>query len=174
MRNPLVAIQIVPVAPSHPLPTAFVSGITVLGLLIIGFFAENYYLSRLTVFSNSIALIAFLNAANRLDWILVLYAVLGAIAGFLGFIWYIRKEELPIEYYELTFYTYSSAPLGLFIGLSLLFTPHWILLLPAFAIGAAINSKLVLVLEDVLVPVDDLPLVVSITKWFLSTYEEIQ
>lgn len=174
MKHFLMIVQIVPEAPSHPLPATLVSAITILAFLIIGFFVENYYVSRLTVFSNSIALIAFLNTANRLDWILILYATLGAFAGLLGFIWYVRKEELPIEYYELTFYTYSSAPLGLFIGLSLLFTSHWVLLLPAFAIGAAINSKLVLLLGDVLVPVDDLPLAVFVTRWFLNVYAEIR
>lgn len=168
-----MAFQILPPAPSQPLPPGAITAVTVFALLIVGFLVESYYVSRLTIFSNSIALITFLNTGSRLDWILILYGVLGVGAGLVGLTFYLGQEELPIEYYEATFFTYSSAPIGLFIGLSVLFTTHWVLLLPAVFFGAAINSKLLLMFDEKTVPVDELPLAIPIVKWFLNVYDEL-
>lgn len=167
-------LQILPTAPTHPLSPVTISALTVLALLIVGFFVEKHYISRLTVFSNSVALITFLNSAQQLDWILIAYGGAGGIAGLIGMIYYIRQRELWVEYYEITFFTYSSAPIGLFIVLSLFFTTHWIWLLPALFLGAGINSKLLLLLEDKTVPINELPLAIPIAQWFLDTYVQIR
>lgn len=166
--------QLLPQVSPHPLPSESISAITIGTLLVLGFFVEEYYVSRLTVFSNSVALITFLNRVQRLDWILILYGAVGGLMGVLGIMFYLQQEEIWVEYYELVFFMYSSAPIGIFILLSLLLTPHWVLLIPAILVGAGVNSKLLLSIKEKTVPVNDLPLAIPVAQWFLDVYNDLR
>lgn len=161
---------VLPPVPTNPLTTFATNLLTISTLLIVGFFIENYYVSRLTVFSNGVALVTFINSAQRLDWFLIVYGAIGLVAGIIGLVYYLRQIELPVEYYEVVFYTFSSAPVGIFIALSILFSPSWIWLPPSFLVGSLINSKILLSLKNKTVPVEELPLAIPVTQWYLNKY----
>lgn len=143
-------------------------------LLLIGFFAEQHYLSRLTVFSNSVALFSFVFSSSNYDVVVTLYVGAGLIAGVVAFGFYLLDKEMPVEYYEVTFYTYSSATVGLGIGLFYLGGANWFWLLIALVGGVFVNSKLLFVIQDRTVPIDSLPLPVEVTHHLVKTYEEVR
>lgn len=105
------------------LPTSLAVLIPELSLLLIGYVVEKHYVSRVTCFTNVLALnVHFLTIGESGFW-LGLYADLGLALGALGFLAYLERESLKTWYYELSHIGYSSLVVG-----SIILYPHieWI------------------------------------------------
>jgi len=73
-----------------------------IGLFIVGFLSEHYYVGRLTVFTNAITLDVFFTEIGFMTWYLKLYLGLGTILGIIGLLFYMDKDShLPSDYYDL-------------------------------------------------------------------------
>lgn len=101
--------------------TTLTSYITIITLLVIGIEVEQYYVSRVTVFTNSVALLVHFERLNFIGVSYGLFTVLGLILGGYGMLAYTLNESLSDIYYDAVFYLYSSATVGIVI----LFTEIW-------------------------------------------------
>lgn len=99
------------------LPPSLIRALPELSLIIIGVLVEWHYVSRTTVFSNSMALAAHTASLSNPSPILTTYVEVGIVLGLYGFIQYIRKVSIGQPYYVTGFYLYSSIPVGLIIFL---------------------------------------------------------
>jgi hypothetical protein len=115
-----------------------------LGLIFVGILIERHYVSRVTAFTNSLALIA--HVANKPDvgfWYGI-YADLGLLMGLIGILAYLTETSLRMEYYLGSLFLYSGLPVGAVIILS----DQWVLGLIASAIittliGYLTDAKLI-------------------------------
>lgn len=120
----------------------FGADLPILALLFVGILVEKYYVSRVTVFTNVIALnISFLSidqAPRSLVW----YGDLGLILGAYGLLCYLLNVKTWWGYNGPAFLLYASLPVAVVI----LAAPGdwWIALL----IGGAMNLIVGWVLED--------------------------
>ncbi|NHN46396.1 hypothetical protein G9464_02110 [Halostella sp. JP-L12] len=86
-----------------------------LSLLLIGYVVEKHYVSRVTCFTNVLALnVHFLTIGESGFW-LGLYADLGLLLGIWGFIHYFYQESLSKDYYQISHVGYSSLVVGAII-----------------------------------------------------------
>ena len=86
-----------------------------LSLLLIGYVVEKHYVSRVTCFTNVLALnVHFLTIGKSGLW-LGLYADFGLILGGWGFLHYMEQESLGKGYYQLSHLGYSSLVVGAII-----------------------------------------------------------
>lgn len=96
-----------------------------LGLIFVGMLIERHYVSRVTCFTNSLALIAHANAAENVGWMLGTFSEIALVFGVVGMWAYLREDSLGKWYYLASFLLFSGLPIGAII----LFTDHWILAL---------------------------------------------
>lgn len=89
--------------------------ISVLALLIVGFAVEKHYVSRVTVFTNTIALNVHLLSLDQSSRLLVSYGNLGLIIGIYGFVAYAINWKTSILYNLPAYSLYSSLPVALVI-----------------------------------------------------------
>jgi hypothetical protein len=107
--------------------------ISVLALLLVGFAVEKHYVSRVTVFTNTIALNVHLLSLEQRPWLLVSYANLGIVFGIYGFVAYAINWRTSILYNLPAYLLYSSLPVALVI----LIGPNgW---LPALVIASLVS-----------------------------------
>lgn len=86
-----------------------------LSLLFIGYVVEKHYVSRVTCFTNVMALnVHFLTIGESGLW-LGLYADFGLLLGVWGFLHYLDRESLAEGYYVLSHLGYSSLVVGTII-----------------------------------------------------------
>lgn len=116
----------------------------VLALLVVGFAVEKHYVSRVTVFTNTIALNVHLLSVDEAPQLLVWYGDIGLSLGLYGFTAYLLNAKTS-TLYNLSAYTlYSSLPVALVI----LTAPHgWVLTLilaslVGFGAGYVLEEKL--------------------------------
>lgn len=125
------------------LPTVIQQNIAIISLLIVGFFVEKHYISRLSVFSNAIALNLYADQLPQPGTILSIYVDIGVTLGGIGLLAYLLNEELGGYYYDTTYFAYSSLAVGLVMLL-----PHQSLW-PIFAlILAGIGNALLIAVWD--------------------------
>ena len=130
------------------LPSLLQENLAIIGLLVVGFFVEKHYVSRLSIFSNSIALNLYANQLLQPGVLLTLYANIGIVFGGVGLLAYLLDEELGEYYYLLTYFFYSS----LAVGLVLLF-PHGTMgFVLALLLAGFGNLVLLDVLQEVAAP----------------------
>lgn len=97
------------------LPTSITVLLPELSLILIGYVVEKHYVSRVTCFTNVMALnVHFLTIGESGFW-LGLYADFGLLLGIWGFIHYLDQESLGKGYYELSHILYSSLVIGVII-----------------------------------------------------------
>ncbi|MFC7026828.1 hypothetical protein ACFQJ5_03275 [Halomicroarcula sp. GCM10025324] len=97
------------------LPTSLAALIPELSLLLIGYVVEKHYVSRVTCFTNVLALnVHFLTIGESGLW-LGLYADLGLALGAWGFLHYMKQESLSRDYYQISHIFYSSIVVGAII-----------------------------------------------------------
>ncbi|MFC3477653.1 hypothetical protein [Halobacterium litoreum] len=97
------------------LPTSLAALIPELSLLLIGYVVEKHYVSRVTCFTNVLALnVHFLTVGESGLW-LGLYADLGLLLGAWGFLHYMEQESLSRDYYQVSHILYSSLVVGAII-----------------------------------------------------------
>lgn len=137
----------------------------IVALLIIGFFAEDHYVSRVTVFANSATLIGALNLFETVSVFYLVYTVIGAFFGLLGILKYVQKDPLPDEYYMYSYFLYSSAPVAIVLILGSLSSPGIAVLMISLLSAAVLNSRLLLIVEDAIAPVEDFQQPVRIAVW---------
>lgn len=93
----------------------FGHGLPVIALLVVGFAVEKHYVSRVTVFTNTIALnVHFLSLSEAPD-LLIWYGDLGLLLGLYGFTAYILNRKTSIIYNLPAYSLYSSLPVALAI-----------------------------------------------------------
>lgn len=80
-------------------------------LLVAGKVVEKHYVSRMTTFTNSMALVVF-GLTHEVGWIMGLYIDIGVLAGLVGLYAYSKSESLSEDYYYLSGLLYSSAVVG--------------------------------------------------------------
>lgn len=125
------------------LPAIIQSNLAVIGLLLVGFFAEKHYVGRLTAFSNGIAVnVYYLDAVG--GFIFSLYAALGFIVAVVGFLFYLDNTSLGEHYYLVTYFGYSSATAALVI----LLPNSWYGVIFSILLGGIINAGLLELLEE--------------------------
>lgn len=90
-------------------------GLPVLALLIVGFTVEKHYVSRVTVFTNTIALNVHFLSLSEAPRLLIWYGDLGLILGLYGFAAYIVNSKTSILYNLPAYTFYSSLPVAIVI-----------------------------------------------------------
>lgn len=106
-NSPCMLIDVLVQAFGHNLP--------VFALLIVGFAVEKHYVSRVTVFTNTIALNVHLLGLNEAPRLLVWYGDVGLLLGLYGFTAYLLNVKTSILYNFPAYTLYSSLPVALVI-----------------------------------------------------------
>jgi len=89
------------------------NNLDILGLLIIGLIVEVHYVSRISNFTNSIALYLFYTRNRIHNPLLQIYVIIGIFLGLIGIVSYMMDESLPSEYYAFCMVFYNSATIAL-------------------------------------------------------------
>jgi hypothetical protein len=89
--------------------------LSVLSLLLVGFAVEKHYVSRVTVFTNAIALNVHLLSLDLSSGLLAWYGNLGLVIGIYGFVAYLINWKTGILYNLPAYTLYSSLPVALVI-----------------------------------------------------------
>ena len=118
----------------------FGQNLPVFALLLIGIAVEKYYVSRVTVFTNVIALNVYLLNIDRIPQLIIWYGDVGLLLGLYGFVAYLLNAKTSILYNLPAFTLYSSLPvalvilagpstwwIGLLVGVVVNFGGGWIL-----------------------------------------------
>lgn len=90
------------------------SNLSIISLIIVGVVVEKHYVSRITTFTNSVALLDFFFKMENVHGLLWLYADVGFVMGLIGLFAYIDDYSLPSEYYYIAFF-YNSIIVALII-----------------------------------------------------------
>ncbi|WP_222919105.1 hypothetical protein [Natrinema sp. SYSU A 869] len=93
----------------------FGHNLPVLALLVVGFAVEKHYVSRVTVFTNTIALNVHFLSLDEAPRLLVWYGDLGLLLGLYGFTAYLLSVKTSILYNLPAYTLYSSLPVALVI-----------------------------------------------------------
>lgn len=120
------------------LPGWVVQALPVIGLLVVGYVVERHYVSRVTCFTNSLALTVYVfEISDPTQWV-IFYAEFGLGWGLLGMAAYADRTSLGDWYYLPAFFLYASLPVGAVILLPTPFLPTLIVAgLLNFALGLA-------------------------------------
>lgn len=126
------------------LPPGLVLALPQLGLILIGILIERHYVSRVTAFTNSLALVAHVAGSSNTGFWFGIYADIGLIMGIIGILAYLSEKSLRTEYYLGSLFLYS----GLSVGAVILLPEQWgIALLVScmltFLLGKLTNISLV-------------------------------
>ena len=121
----LVIKQNIPLKPLHRLIKLVQDNLDIITLLLVGLAVEAHYVSRIALFTNSMALLIFFSRKEVVSglptFLVTLYVLIGLIMGLIGFLSYISDESLPSEYYDVTFVFYNSFTVGLIMLLAHIF-----------------------------------------------------
>lgn len=120
---------------------AFGTDLLIFALLFIGIIVEKHYVSRVTVFTNVLALNMSFLSLNQAPQFLVWYGDLGLILGAYGMLAYLLNVKTWWGYNAPAFFGYSSLPVAVVV----LASPGdwWVALL----VGGAVNAIAGWVLE---------------------------
>lgn len=104
------------------------------GLLVIGILVEKHYVSRVTVFTNVLALNTYLLSMHQAPRLLVWFGDFGLVLGAYGMLAYLLNAKTWRVYNAPAFFAYASLPVAVVV----LASPGdwWIALL----IGGAMNA----------------------------------
>jgi hypothetical protein len=94
---------------------AFGPNLPVLALIVVGFAVEKHYVSRVTVFTNTIALNVHFLGMNEAPQLLVWYGDVGLLLGLYGFTAYLLNAKTSILYNLPAYSLYSSLPVAIAI-----------------------------------------------------------
>lgn len=93
------------------LPAWLATYIPVFSLLAVGHIVEKHYVSRVTTFTNALALSVFV-ITHDVGWHVGVYTDIGLIVGLVGLQAYREGERLGNFYYSFSAVLYSSAPVA--------------------------------------------------------------
>lgn len=151
------------------IPNFISTYLAVLTMLLLGLGVEDYYVSRPAVLANTVALLVHVEEYTVIGLVPFVYTVFGLIFGIGGFVAYIFDRPLPESYYEISYFLYSSAPVALFIILSLVFTPSTLWLALAISVGTILNSRLLVSIWENIAPVAEFDRPVRLAVWLFGT-----
>lgn len=120
----------------------FGANLPIVGLLFIGMAVEKYYVSRVTVFTNVLALNMSFLSLDQAPWLLVWYGDLGLLLGLYGFAAYLLNAKTSILYNLPAYSLYSSFPVALVI---LVGPDEW---LAALVLASTVSLAAGFVLEE--------------------------
>lgn len=121
------------------LPASTLLPLPQLGLIFIGIVVERHYVSRVTCFTNSLALVSHVGTIPDPGFLLATYAELGLVAGGVGIWFYLANNSLPDWYYLIALALFSGLPVASVI----LFQTQWLLaLLVAAAVSVGLTAAL--------------------------------
>lgn len=110
---------------TESLPPSLALALPQLGLIFVGILIERHYVSRVTAFTNSLALVAHVATQPDAGFWFGVYADLGLLFGTIGMLAYLTETSLRTEYYFGSLFLYS----GLSVGAVILLPEQWILAL---------------------------------------------
>jgi hypothetical protein len=105
------------------LPGWVLQSLPAIGLLVVGYVVERHYVSRVTCFTNALALNVYVLGLSDPSWLLTLYTDIGLIVGIAGMVAYANRITLGDWYYLTAFFLYASAPVGAVVLLPTPFLP---------------------------------------------------
>lgn len=105
------------------LPPGIALALPQVGLIIVGILIERHYVSRVTAFTNSLALVAHVGSRPDIGFWFGVYVDIGLIVGVVGLLAYLSETSLRTEYYLGSLFLYSGLPVGAVI----LLPEQWIL-----------------------------------------------
>lgn len=94
------------------LPPGLALALPQLGLIFVGILIERHYVSRVTAFTNSMALVAHVGSRPDVGFWFGVYADVGLIMGAIGLFAYLTETSLRTEYYLGSLFLYSGLPVG--------------------------------------------------------------
>jgi len=97
------------------LPSGLLYAVPQLGLILIGIMVEKHYVSRVTCFTNSLALYVHVGSLANPGFWLGTYADLGLVLGLIGIVAYLNQTSLHTYYYIVALLMYSGLPAGIVI-----------------------------------------------------------
>ena len=103
-------------------PSSIILPFPQLGLIFIGILVERHYVSRVSCFANSLALITHVGTQSNPGFLLGTYAEIGFVLGVVGIVGYLHEVSLPGVYYLVTLLLYSGLPVGAVI----MFQNQWL------------------------------------------------
>ena len=122
------------------LPGWAVQSLPVIGMLFVGYVVERHYVSRVTCFTNALALTVYVLDLPNPSVLLTLYTEFGLAFGLLGMAAYLEGESLGDWFYLPAFMFYASLPVAAVI---LLPTPF----LPTLFVAGLVNVGLGLIAD---------------------------
>jgi hypothetical protein len=151
-------------------PEVVTNYITVITLLFTGIAVENYYVGRVTVFQNAVALLVYAGRFESAGLFFVVYLLLGLGVGAYGMWYYLRGDSLSDVYYDGVFYLYSSASVGmviLFTDVAEL-TVIWVVL--GLVVGGFLNTWFYFRASEALAPIspESLSLARELSEWLFG------
>lgn len=105
------------------LPGWVLQSLPAIGLLVVGYVVERHYVSRVTCFTNALALNVYVLGVADPSWLLTLYTDIGLIFGIVGMVAYADRATLGDWYYLPAFFLYASLPVGAVVLLPTPFLP---------------------------------------------------
>lgn len=81
------------------LPLKLITILPAITLIVVGMLVEKYYVGRIAILSNAVALATYFYRFSNLNQWLVLYINVLTIAGILALVSYALKFHLPREFY---------------------------------------------------------------------------
>lgn len=123
------------------LPGWVLQSLPAIGLLVVGYVVESHYVSRVTCFTNALAVNVYVLGLTDPTWLLTLYTDVGLVVGIVGMVAYAERKSLGDWYYLTAFFLYASGPVGAII---LLPTPF----LPTLIVAGVLNYVISLGLSE--------------------------
>ena len=117
---------------SGNLPPGIALALPQLTLIFVGILIERHYVSRVTAFTNSMALISHVGSQPDVGFWFGIYADIGLVVGVVGIIAYLTETSLRTEYYVASLFLYSGLP----VGTAILLPDYWI---PALIISGVVT-----------------------------------
>lgn len=97
----------------------FTEHLDVFGLIVLGLLVEKHYVSRPSVFANTIAVNIHFYQNPPFEPLPIWYANIGLVFGALAIFSYGAEESLPGGFYKTSLLVYSSLPAALVILLTI-------------------------------------------------------
>jgi len=97
---------------TNNLPPELALALPQIGLIIVGILIERHYVSRVTAFTNSLAIVAHVASRPDVGFWFGVYADIGLIMGVIGLLAYLTETSLRAEYYLASLFLYSGIPVG--------------------------------------------------------------
>ena len=94
------------------LPPGLALALPQMGLIFVGILIERHYVSRVTAFTNTLALVAHVASQPDVGFWFGIYTDIGLLTGLIGILAYLTETSLRTEYYLISLFLFSGLPVG--------------------------------------------------------------